>query len=78
MVTAKLIDIDGDLYIYEYRPEDGENVGLFGVTSDCKHVLEIEPAKDDELYHYRTHAITAIWKLYQERGELPPKIVMQW
>ncbi len=78
MVTAKLIDKDGEFYIYEYRPNDGDDFGLFGVTQDFKYILEISPAKDDELYLYRKKALTAIWNLLNETGEMPPKIAMQW
>ena len=78
MVTAKLIDRDEEYYIYEYRPNDGDDVGMFGVTDDLKYMIEINPAKCDIANLYRRKALTAIKSLFEETGELPPQIVMQW
>ena len=78
MVTAKLIDRDGKFYIYEYRPEDKDNVGVFATTDDLKEIYIITESSDDPCHIYLKKTLRAIYMILEEKGEMPPKVVMQW
>ena len=78
MVTAKLIDRDGKFYIYEYRPEDGDDVGQFATTDDLKEIYILSSLSIDTVNYYMKKALNAIKTLKEEKGEMPPKVVVTW
>ncbi len=78
MVTAKLIDRDGKFYIYEYRPEDGDDVGQFATTDDLKEIYILSSPSFDTVNYYMKKVLSAIKTLKEEKGKMPPKVVLTW
>ncbi len=75
MVSAKLIGRDNEFYIYEYRPEDGDIVGQFGVTEDLSNVVEYSIPEMDYVRYYIKRAIQAMYVLQLKTGKMPEKII---
>ncbi len=73
MVSARLIGRDNEFYIYEYRPEDGDIVGRFGVTEDLSNVVEYPIPEMDYVRYYIKRAIQAMYVLQLKTGKMPKK-----
>ncbi len=75
MVSAKLIDRDDEFYVYEYRPEDGEIVGEFGINEELEIVCEYSIPEIDKSRYYLRRVIQAMYVLQLKTGKMPEKIV---
>ncbi len=75
MVTAKLIDRDDEFYVYEYRPEDGDIVGEFGIDEALEIIREYSVPEIDKSRYYLRRVIQAMYVLQLKTGKMPKKIV---
>ncbi len=78
MVTAKLIDRDGKFYIYEYRPEGHEEVGVFATTSDLMETYIISESSFDIDKRYLKKVLLAIKTNLIKRDTMLSDIALQW
>ncbi len=80
MVIAELIEIQDDLYIYEYRPWDDPDRGRgeFAMNPDGSYEGCYFLAIDDETTTYIEHAVIAVMSQYRKTGKMPLKAAWVW